>query len=234
LYRRLLLLVVALLAACTHVAPQPDPAQALLQRAIDAAGGEAALTQARVLTWSGSATVFAGDNRIELGVESRIEPFRAAKSDTWLQDKGRATLRTLQVDGDQGWTVRDGKRSPMPGQSLRHERAQYAVYGLMLLVTLRQPGVVLRALPADSQGRRGVHVQHPSAPEADIYFNADGSLAYLTDNVPAPEGDGTLSQRFDFEGSIESRGVRWPRVMRISQKDKPYFELRLEQFRPEP
>lgn len=225
---------IALLAACTHVAPQRDSAQALLQQAIDAAGGEAALTQARVLTWSGSATVFSGDNRIELGVQSRVEPFRSAQSDTWLQDKGRATLRTLQIDGDQGWMVRDGKRSEMPAQSLRHERAQYAVYGLMRLVTLRQPGVALRVLPADNQGRRGLHVQHPSAPEADIYFNADGRLAYLNDDVPAPEGEGMLTQRFDFEGGIESRGVRWPRIVRISQNNKPYFELRLEQFQPEP
>jgi len=225
---------IVLLAACTHITPKPDSAEALLQQAIDAAGGEAALTQARVLTWSGSATVFAGDNKIELGVESRVEPFRSARSDTWLLGQGRRTLRTLQIDGDQGWMVRDGKRTEMPAQSLRHERAQYAVYGLMRLVTLRQPGVVLRVLPVDGQGRRGLHVQHPSAPEADIYFDTDGRLAYLTDNVPAPEGEGTLAQRFDFEGSIEGRGVRWPRIVRISQNNKPYFELRLEQFRPEP
>ncbi len=225
---------IALLAACAHVAPQLDPAQALLQQAIDAAGGEAALTNARVLTWSGSATVFAGENKIELGVQSRVEPFRRAQSDTWLLSKGRATLRTLQIDGDQGWMARDGKRTEMPAQSLHHERAQYAVYGLMRLVTLRQPGVVLRVLPADSHGRRGLHVQHPSAPEADMYLNADGRLAYLTDNVPAPEGEGTLAQRFDFDGSIESHGVRWPRIVRISQNGKPYFELRLEQFQPEP
>jgi hypothetical protein len=88
---------IAMLAACTHVVPQPDSAQSLLQQAIDAAGGEAALTQARILTWSGSATVFAGDNKIELGVQSRVEPFRSAQSDTWLLSQGRATLRTLQI-----------------------------------------------------------------------------------------------------------------------------------------
>jgi hypothetical protein len=216
------------------VAPKAEPAQALLQQSIDAAGGEAALTRARVLTWSGSASVFAGDNKIELGVQSRIEPFRSAQSDTWLRDKGRATQRTLQIDGDQGWLVRDGKRTAMPVQMLRHERAQYAVYGLMRLVTLRQPGVVLKTLPVDSQGRRGLRVQHPSAAETDMYFDADGRLAYLTDSVAEAQGEATLAQRFDFEGSIESAGVRWPRIMRITQNGKPYFELRLEQFRPEP
>jgi hypothetical protein len=203
--RRLLLLAMLLLLdSCTRIAPRSDPAQALLQQAIDAAGGEAALTRARVLTWSGTATVFAGDNKIELGVESRVAPFHSAQSDTWLRDQGRSTLRTLQIDGDQGWMVRDGERSPMPAQMLRHEQSQYAVYGLMRLVTLHDQGVVLHALAADREGRRGLRVQHPSAPDTDMYFNPDGGLAYLVDSVQTADGDGTVSQRFEFEGRIEA------------------------------
>jgi hypothetical protein len=235
MHRRLLLLAMLLLLdSCTRIASRSDSAQALLQQAIDAAGGEAALTRARVLTWSGEATAFAGDNKIELGVESRVAPFHSAQSDTWLRDQGRSTLRSLQIDGDQGWMVRDGQRSPMPARMLRHEQSQYAVYGLMRLVTLRDQGVVLRLLAVDSEGRRGLHEQHPSAPDTDMFFNSDGRLAYLVDSVPAADGEGTVSQRFEFDGSIESGGVRWPHILRINQNGKPFFELRLQQFRPEP
>ena len=230
----LLLVTLLLLASCARIAPRPDPGQALLQQAIDAAGGEAALTRARILTWSGTAAVFAGDKTIELGVDSRVVPFRSAQSDTWLRDSGRATLRSLQIDGDQGWMVRDGQRTPMPARMLRHEQSQYAVYGLMRLVTLRDQGVVLRMLAADGKGRRGLHIQHPSAPDADMYFNSDGRLTYLIDSVPAGDSDATASQRFEFEGSIEGDGVRWPRILRIYQNGKPFFELRLQQFRAEP
>ena len=79
-----------------------------------------ALQRVRALRWTGEATVFAGDRRIELGVETRVEPFLRATSDTWLRDQGRATLRTLEVAPDEGWMTRDGKREPMPADMLEH------------------------------------------------------------------------------------------------------------------
>lgn len=122
----------------------------------------------------------------------------------------------------------------MPIAMQRHERAQYAVYGLMRLVTLRDAGANLEALPDDADGLRGLRVSHPQAPAAELYFHGDGRLAYLTSSVPAPDGDGNVAQRFDFEGTIEAGGVRWPRTLRISQSGQPYFELRLLTFHATP
>jgi len=235
LQRIVLVLAIAALSACMHAAPaRSSPEQALLQRAIDAAGGEAALSRARVLSWTGEASVFAGDKRIELGVESRVEPFVGARSDTWLLAQGRATLRTLQVDGGQGVMIRDGATTPIPQAMLHHEQAQYAIYGLMRLLPLRDAGVRLHLLPADKDGLRGMHVEHPRAPPVDMFFDVHERLAYLTDQVPGPDGNGDIAQRFEFEGTIEAGGVRWPRTLRISQNGKSYFELRLRTFRVEP
>ena len=118
------------MAGCAH-APSTLPADALLQQAIVAAGGEAALSRAQVLAWTGEAVVMADGQRIELGVETRVEPFIRARSDTWLRKPGRSTLRSLEIDGDQGWMTRGGQRTAMPIAMQRHERSQYAVYGLM-------------------------------------------------------------------------------------------------------
>jgi len=232
--RIVLVLAIATLSACMHATPARSPEQALLQQAIDAAGGEAALSRARVLSWTGEASVFAGDKRIELGVESRVEPFAAARSDTWLLAQGRTTLRTLQVDSGQGVMIRDGATTPMPQPMLRHEQAQYAIYGLMRLLPLHGTGAILHMLPTDQDGLRGLHVEHPHAPAVDMYFDAHNRLAYLTDHVPDPDGNGEIAQRFDFEGTIEAGGVRWPRTLRISQNGKSYFELRLRTFSVEP
>ena len=233
MHRARWLLLAFALAGCAHVTPiaQED---ALLQEAIDAAGGEMALSQAQVLAWTGEATVMAGGERIDLGVDTRIEPFTRARSDTWLLDRGRSTLRSLEIDGDQGWMTRDGQRAAMPIAMQRHERAQYAIYGLMRLVSLRDAGAKMQALPNDTGGLRGLRVSHPQAPVTDLYFRADGRLAYLTNRVPTPDGDGSVAQRFDVDGTIESDGVRWPRTLRISQSGQPYFELRLRTFQVMP
>lgn len=227
------LFVAFVLTACAH-APSTSPADTLLQQAIDAAGGEAALSRAQVLAWTGEATVLADGQRIELGVDTRVAPFTKARSDTWVRDPGRNTLRSLEIDGDQGWMTRGGQRTAMPIAMQRHERVQYAVYGLMRLVTLRDAGADVQALPDDAGGLRGLRVSHPQAPATDMYFHDDGRLAYLTNSVPAAEGHGSVAQRFDFEGTIEADGVRWPRTLRISQSGKPYFELHLSTFHATP
>jgi hypothetical protein len=214
-------------AACVSAPASRDPAQALLDEAIVAAGGQAALSRVHALHWTGEATVFAGNERIELGVDTRIEPFVRAKSDTWLRDRGRASLRTLDVGPDAGWMLRNGERTPMPAPMLAHERLQYATYGLMLLAPLRADGVVLRRGP-DVDGLRVLHVEHPHAAPADLFFDADGRLVRLDDVVPNAEGTGTLRQRFDLDGTVEASGIRWPRVVRIAQDGQPFFELRIE------
>ena len=218
------LAALVLLTGCVG-RPAPDPARALLDEAILAAGGDA-LSGVRALRWTGEATVFAGDRRIELGVDTRVEPFGAARSDTWLRDQGRASMRTLAVGAERGEMTRDGKPAPMPAAMFAHERLQYATYGLMLLAPLRDPRVVLER-GADADGLRVLHVEHPDAAPADLFFDTGGRLVRLDDVVPDPEGKGTVQQRFDFEGVVESDGVHWPRVVRISQADKPYFELRI-------
>jgi len=227
-----LLCVVLGLAGCVSAGAVSQSTSALLDRAIDAAGGETALRNARVLAWEGEATVFAGDRTIELEVASEVVPFERARSDSWLRSAGRSTLRTLEIDATGGWVVRDGARTPMEPSAVVHERAQYAVYGLMRLLDLRDPAVAVELLPADAAGRRGLRVQHPGAPAADLYFDPTGRLAYLLDRVPAPDGKGEIAQRFEFEGSIDGAGVHWPRTIRILQEARPYFELRLRRFMP--
>lgn len=172
---------------------------------------------AQTLHWTGEATVFAGTQRIALGVDTTVAPFLRARSDTWLRDRGKSTLRTLEIDGHAGWTTRDGKRDAMPAPMAEHERLQYATYGVMLTA------------PAQ-RGAGTVRVNDPRAAPATLTFDDTGRLASLDNVVPNPEGTGTIRQHFTFEGSIESHGVRWPRVIRIAQDDVPFFELRIATF----
>lgn len=100
------------------------PPASLLDRAIRRAGGAAALQSAQVLHWKGEATVYAGERRVDIGVSTHVEPFVAARSDSWLLSDGPAKTRSLIIEPDRGWIERDGARTLLPGAMLRHERAQ--------------------------------------------------------------------------------------------------------------
>ena len=169
----------------------------------------------------------AGDRTIELGVDTRVVPLTSARSETWLREKGRETQRTLEITRDGGWMVRDGQRTPLPETMVAHERLQYATYALMLLTPLEGPQARIERR-ADVDGLRVLHARLPGAADAEMFFDASGRLVRLEDVVPNPEGTGTVAQRFDFEGAIEDKGVRWPRTIRIAQDGKPFFTLRME------
>lgn len=198
----------------------------LLERAIARAGGDRALRRARILQWSGAATVTAGGRTLEIDMVTHVEPFVRARSDSWLTSEGPTHKRSLIVEGEQGWIERNGQRKPMPAAMLAHERAQYAIYGLMRLVSLQDkdaswaPGFLPDRLIA----------RHPLAPETILGFDTDARLAWATNRIPAVNGSAIVDQRFEFSGEMENGGVRWPQRLTIAEGGEPYFDLRLKSF----
>jgi hypothetical protein len=216
-----LLGAIALLAA----APAADP---VLERAVTRAGGAAALARAGTLSWRGRATIHAGGNTIEIGVSTRVVPFRSARSDSWLLSQGPASTRSLIIEGEQGWIERGGVRAPMPPAMLRHERQQYAIYGLMLLLPARGHVVARRIEPG---GRTVLTVAHPEAPVPELVFDRAGRLVEARDRVADPDGGAAeIDQVFLFSGEIVDRGVHWPRRIDILQRGQPYFTLEIDRF----
>jgi hypothetical protein len=114
---------------------------------------------------------------------------------------------------------------------LTHEREQFAMYGLMRLITLRDPGATFAPLPVTSDGRDGLRVRHPRAVPTDLFF-ASGKLVAATNRVDAPDGGARIDQRFEFSGEIMGAGVRWPRSLSLFQSGQPYFSLDLATFAP--
>ncbi|TAH45333.1 MAG: hypothetical protein EYC71_06745 [Gammaproteobacteria bacterium] len=221
------ILALNLLTACSHA---PTSGVQLLSRAIDAAGGEAALRNAGRLIWDGEADVHAGGRDIHLGVRSDIAPLGHVRSETWLREQGPSSMRILELDGRHGWITRDGKREILDQKIAENEYAQYGTYGLMLLVSLRDPAVETVLVGKDADGLQGLRVNHPILPQATLWFDADARLKALTNTVSSAEGGPPLRQRFEFKGSVHSNGVNWPQQISISQDDKPFFELRIAGF----
>lgn len=235
--RAVVLVVGIAMIGCAHsptVAPK-DAALDLLDRAITAAGGREALAAAATLSWRGEATVFLPDRRIELAVDTEVVPFFSARSRTVRVGVAGDDPRTLIVMNGAAYMIRgDQPRVTLPESQLRHERQQYAVYGLLLWTKLLESGSRVARLPDDGEGHPGLHAEVPEAPAVDLYFDGAGRPLYLLDTVDAPDGNGRIAQRFDFEGEVVAGGVRWPRIIRIAQEGKPYFELRIEQFSVRP
>jgi len=215
--RRLFLWGVLAAGGCTTAAP----GSGLLERAVEAAGGRAALDAVKELAWTGEAAVHFGGQSLELGVETVVRPFVSAKSVSWPKAQGRAVARTLIVGLDGGRAITPRGDAPLPEAQLVHERLQFGLYALMLL-----PVDSVSEIPPDR-----LLIAHAGAPQTEFRFDAAGRMISARNRVPdAEKGARMIAQEIAFEGIIESNGVRWPKSITIRQDDAPYFDLRIATF----
>ena len=203
----------------------------LLQRAIDHAGGAAALTAARAFTWEGDGIVHAGGRLVQIAGTWAIQPPDTAVISTFDIERGRSTLRALVVAAPRGWLVNGEQFSPMPESMLATERDEFYMYEVMRLVPLREPGVTLTPVPADSAGHAGFRAERAGRPWTELHFDRTGRLAHLRARIANPGGGEPVMQDIWFSGEIESRGVRWPRDFRIFVNGQPFFGLTLRTLR---
>ena len=203
----------------------------MLARAIERAGGAAALEAATALTWEGDAIVNAGGRIVQISGTWAIQPPDTAVVSTFDVARGPGSMRSLVVAAPRGWTVSGSEFSPMPDAMLATERDEFYLYDVMRLVPLREPGVTLTALAPDSLGQAGFRAERGGRPPVDLYVDRTGRLAHLRTHIANPAGGQPVAQDLWLEGEIQSAGVRWPRDLRIYLGGQPFFALTLRTLR---
>lgn len=240
--RFLLVLALPALMACETLGmassaapPAATPAsKTVLGAAIEAAGGQAALARVKELAWTGTATVNAEGKTTEIQVDTIVRPFTYGRSTSWAKGERKAT-RTIQAEFGQAWTNERFSWTPVPEAQAVHENQQFALYGAMLLVGLKDPGVKVTETAPGKDGTRNLHVEHPSAPPMDLRFDGSGKLIQASDSVRDPKGGAApIPQVITFSGEMTSNGVKWPKRITITQNGQPYFDLELATFDARP
>lgn len=182
-------------------------------------------SELRALHWTGTAEVYPPGRTLRLGVETSLTPFASARSDTWLIEQGRASLRSLIVTPNGGWLERGGIREAMPPAMLHHERQQYAVYGQMQLALMQ----TRRGAP--SGGTVLIRGDGQASVDTLFRFDRDGRLVGASNVVDDPQTPGaTIAQQFTFSGEVRSGALRWPQRIAIAQDGAPYFLLEIASF----
>src|SRR5690349_15969045 len=216
----------ALAAACAS-APEPATPQAtvapsvyagrsVLDAAIDAAGGEAALSKVKELEWTGTATINVGGKTIVVEMETVVRPLAHwARSTSWVKADGPKTARTIQVEQGKGWTVNKVTWTPMPEAQAVHENQQFALYSLMLLTPLKDAAAKVTEQPAGADGTRAIKAALANGMGGDLNFDAAGKLVGASMSVRDPAGGADINETVTFSGELVSNGVKWPKKISI-------------------
>jgi hypothetical protein len=205
--------------------------KSVLDAAIAAQGGQAALSAAKELDWSGTATVVAEGKTTEIEVKTIVRPYTFGRTTSWPKADGEKAAKTIQMDFGKAWTVSRVTWTPMPAAQEQHEIEQYAIYGVMMLNTLKEPGVKVTETAPGKDGTRNLHVEHPKAPPMDLRFDASGKLIRIVDSVTDSKNAAVkIPQVVELSGEVVSNGVKWPKRIVIKQNDQPYFDMQIAAF----
>lgn len=189
-------------------------------------GGLSTLERVRTLRWHGTAVIHSDQGAIEIAVSTSVKPFVSARSESWLRREDPSRARVMILEQERGWLERGGTRSPMPPMMFAHERAQFAIYALMLLVPLCDPESQL----IEDAAARSIVVSHPRAPTTTLFFDAAGYLTAARNSVPGVEAGAQIEQTFRFSAERVPASIAWPRKLHIEQNGKPYFDLSFDRF----
>ena len=222
--RRLLLIAVA--AACS-TPPDPDDPLTILDNAIQQAGGAAALSAARALSWDGDATVFAGGRTVNIAGRWQVQPPDTAVVATYDTTRGPSTTRSMVIAAPRGWMVRNDSFTVLPDPLIANERDAFFLYDVIRLVSLRDNAVRLSRISADSLEQRGFRAEQPRRPAADVFVDSTGRVSHIVLMVADPNGGPPARQDAWLEGELTSGGIRWPQRLRLMMNGAPYFDLRM-------
>jgi hypothetical protein len=170
----------------------------------------------RAIGWSASAMVFDGPRVFDLTLRTRVEPFRRARSTSWITREGEGAARTLVIEPDSGWLERGGKREELAPALIAHERQQYGLYGYLL------------GAPARPK-ERTVAASEPGFPPIRIEIDR-GRLVSADYAVASADGAQQVPQHITFAGEIREKGVRWFQQMTIEQAGRRYLQMWINDF----
>jgi hypothetical protein len=206
-------------------APEKDPEHALVDRAIEAAGGTEALKRNPAFVWKGEAQIHVQGRDLKIVGTWSIDPPDKAIVETRPEGAPPEETRTLVINGKQGFSLVKETRSQLSEEVLENERDEFYLYSLMRLLPLLDSAMRLAGQPKSEDGLDVIRVSRPERPDVDLFFDADSRLRRLSLETLDPVTNTRRRQNVKLDGEIESKGIRWFRQLAITWENEPYFEL---------
>ena len=200
-----------------------------LDAAIEAAGGEAALSKVQELYWTGTAKMTAADKVTELGVATIVRPFLNARFSNWPAADGPKKARTIQVEQGKAWDVNKVTWTPMPDPQAKNENQQLGLYSFMLLAPLKSADATVKEQPVGKDGTHAIQATYKGQ-GIELEFDANAKLVRAGGTVADPKGGPNIVQVATFSGEVVSNGVKWPQHITITQNGAPFFEVEVTKF----
>jgi hypothetical protein len=201
-----------LCVTCGAVLAQDDP-MAIIDKAIEAQGGEAAVAKMATMRVKVSCkgAVIPGQGEISFTLEDTWQMPGQYRTTTSLKLQGRQFTQTQVIDGDQCWANTNGQTMPLPPAGVLEIKEQKYAQDVGRLLVLKEDGYSLSVLPeVDIDGRPAVGVKVTSEGHRDVtlYFDSESGLLVKRQEPVQDQTGKTISQEVFFRDYEEKDGLK--------------------------
>ena len=191
-----------------------DEARAIVEKAIQAQGGEANVAKLRTMRIKveGTAALIPGQPDLPFTIEDTWQMPTRYKTTSTFQLTGRKLIQTQVIDGDRGWIRIDGQSQDLPKEAITEMSEQKYAEDLDRLAFLKGRGIQLSALDeikVDGRPAVGVIVKSGGHRDVKLYFDKESGLLlrqvrYIETKV------GTNPLQIDYKDYRAVNGVKLP------------------------
>jgi hypothetical protein len=213
-----------------------DKAEAIVEKAIQAQGGEANVAKLRTMRIKveGTAALAPGQPDLPFTIEDTWQMPTRYKTTSTFQVMGRKLIQTQVIDGDRGWIQIDGRTQDLPKEAITEMSEQKYAEDLDRLAFLKGRGIQLSALgeiKVDGRPAVGIVVKSAGHREVKLYFDkASGLLVKREHRVLDPSSGGEVGQEVIFDDYQAQDGLKHYKKITAYRDGKKVLEAKVTQI----
>jgi hypothetical protein len=217
----------------TRAAFAQDRARAIVEKAIQAQGGEAKVAKLRTMRIKveGTTDLVPGQPNLPFTMEDTWQMPNRYKTESSFQLMGKKFNQTQVIDGEKGWIQVDGRVQDLPKDALAELKEQKYAEDLDRLRVLNEKGIELSLLDeikVDGTPAVGVLVKSKGHRDVKLYFDkASGLLVKREQRVLDSSSGKEVRQEVVFSDYQEKDGLKHYKKIVALRNGKKLIDARV-------
>jgi hypothetical protein len=223
--------VALFVAACVTATASAQDAQAVVDKAIKAMGGE----KAEAVAWKARGRITFGDNTSEMTSRVTAQGPDRFRSEFEGEFGGNTVQGVTVLAGDKGWRKFNDNAMPLDSDALANQkRASYLQLVPMTPAILKGPGFKLGSTSEESVGGKPavvVNVTGPDGKDFKVAFDKEGGLPVkLTARVAGFQGN-EFTQETTYANYKDFGGLKRPAKIESLRDGQRFLEQEITEFK---